>query len=122
MMNPDLGEQVAHVLVALEKATPELLEMATRSFRMSAALTGAAYLVVIVFALVVVLRATRWFREESTQDSYQQREGLMVIAAIVIALCALAFIVGVANLPEQLNQYLNARYYAVCDLLRRVKP
>lgn len=120
--SPDLPEQITHVLIALEKATPELLEMATRSFRMEALLSGSLYLALMTVAAVVGIWALRWLRNEIKKDSYNQADVVLFMAGVLSAACLVTVIACACLLPDQINQYTNARYYAVCDLLRRVKP
>ncbi len=118
-MQPDLGGQIAQVIASLEKATPQVLAMAERSYRMEAALYGALYTTILVLAIILARWIYRWVR--SQKESGDGEEKRFAAWAVVFGLSALA-IVMLCQLPDQVNQFANARYYAVCDLLRRVHP
>jgi hypothetical protein len=122
MPNLNLGDQVAQVIVALEKATPQVLELAERSFRSEALLHGVLYAVLFIASLSGALWLWAFIRHEKVKK-YEQRNDDLIVASIVgIFICLILAVVMLCQLPGEAHQYLNARYYAVCDLLVRVKP
>jgi uncharacterized membrane protein YidH (DUF202 family) len=122
MTQPDLGGQLAQVIASLRSAAPEVLAMAERSIRMDAALTGGLYLVVMIVSIVLAIRAYRWVRSQRDLDQFDMMPGLNLVAYVAtFALTGIA-VVMLCQLPGQLNQLFNARYYAVCDMLRQARP
>lgn len=72
MSNPDLGDQLGHVLASLEKATPQVLELATRAMRFDAVVVGGTELLVLVFCVSAALRLWRWRQRDAARKVHEQ--------------------------------------------------
>ena len=121
MLNPDLGDQLSHVLASLEKATPQVLELATRTMRFDACVTGGVELLVLAFCISAALWLWRWLPRDAARDE-QAADEVRILACIAIAGFGVATLFLLCQLPDQASKFVNARYWAVADLLARVKP
>jgi hypothetical protein len=122
MSNPDLGDQISHILASLEKATPEMLTLATRTMRFDALVNGGLYLLLILLLLSTAWWLRCWILRDIAQEPREQADETLRIFAIlgVVACCGL-IIIPLCQLPEQASKLVNAKYYAVADLLARVR-
>jgi hypothetical protein len=126
MTNPDLGDQLARILASLEKATPQMLEVATSTVRFEAAINGLTLALLVCLCLYFMLRLWRWLKRsadikpDERFDSWRdERRFVAWVAFIAFGIAALVMFV---QLPDQVSQYKNARYYAVTTLLDHVRP
>ncbi len=119
MTNPELGDQLTRILASLEKATPQVLDLATKMMRQEALANGITMLLCLALALVAASRLWRWLRSEAGNNADETQ---VCFAYIALGVCCVATTIVVVNLPEQITKLSNARYYAIADLLARVKP
>lgn len=117
MNNPDLGEQLARVLASLEKATPQMLEIATRCMRFEAVANGAVYLVLFASSVCAALFLLRQLKRKAIREEVS----VALTIALIVCLAATGLIM-ICLIPDQISKFANARYWAVADLLARVKP
>lgn len=120
-MHTPLPEQLASVLAALEKATPQILELATRTMRLDALLTGTLEALILICCVVAAHWLWRWLPRDSALDNGAPDE-VRALACFTILALMIAVLILACQLPEQASKCINARYWAIADLLARVKP
>lgn len=123
MINPDLGDELTRILASLEKATPQVLALATQMMREDAVAKGALQLFLLVLCLASALWLWRWFpRDAGRERSEQAPDELRAVAWVALFAFVIVALILAVNIPEQVVKFSNARYYAIADLLARVKP
>lgn len=123
MTNPsDLGDQLARTLQSLEKATPQVLELATRNMRFEALVDGLTELVVLIASCSIALWLWRWLQRDEAKERGGAPDEIRLGGVLAIVALGVIAVVIFVHLPDQVSKFCNARYWAIADLLSRVKP
>lgn len=137
-----LSDQISEILRQLQSQAPEVLEMGVRKVRTTAELQIAGYVAEWLGFLVAVLLLSRiwqsWGRKRATYLAWKEgsRRGdaerpdppsdahdvWAGVAVIVSGILLFLIVIQVGwYLPDQVSYIVNARYYAVLELIHQIR-
>jgi hypothetical protein len=134
-----LTDQISSILHDLQSQAPEVLELGVKKVRTTAELQIAGFIaewLVFLIAILIMSRVWRsWLRYYAKYRAWSRssdgdrpdppsdaHDGWMVASVVMSAILALIIVIQVGwYLPDQVSFLLNARYYAVLELIHQLR-